>query len=339
MNRNKIKLIKVGAFVGAALIIFVVFIFSLGGDQTFSGKARYVIKFESTTGLYEGDPVLLTGVEVGTVDKIRFSDSLDEVKILVEISVDKNVAKRIRQDSRAKISSASIVYGKIVALTSGSSAYPQIPEGGTIEVEGGMGLSAMVDTTSMVIEDLRSIVGKIDRGDGLLGLMLNEPMGMKQTLNNLSDASKTMSCILDRIDKGEGALGDMVKDSSGFHQSLKDFTQAAKDLKEVADHLKGKETLLGKLINDKAYGDKVSKDLASTLHSLANITAKIDSGDGAAASFLNDNSVYEGLQHVVLGMEKSSMTKWMIQNRRKAGEKAELKEEERLRDESASDSE
>ena len=65
----------------------------------------------------------------------------------------------------------------------------------------------------------------------------------------------------------------------------------------------------------------MTNDLASTLSHLASITAKIDSGQGAVGQLINDPSIYHGLQDVVLGMEQSSMTRWLIQNRRKAGEK------------------
>lgn len=330
MKRSVSKQIRVGGFIVAALIVMILFVFTLGEDsRLLQGKNTYRAYFSSTAGLYEGDPVLLTGVEVGNVAEIGFAESLDEKRILVKLEVSKSVSDRIRADSRARIGSASIVYGKVVEVSMGSPDEPVIAPGDVIRTTETGAFGGIVDTTGRMLEDLRSVVAKIDRGEGLLATVLNEPLEIRKTLIHLSETTGKLSSILTRIEKGEGPLGGMVSDTSAFQRTLEDFRSATKDLKTVTENLSGKETVMGRMINDSEYGQDVTEDLKHTLHALANIAAKIDTGYGTAGQLINDPSVYEGLQNVILGMENSSITRWIIQGRRESGERKrrELEEE------------
>ena len=331
---NLKKQLRIGTFIVSALAVMIVFVFTLGGDTAlFEKKIKYHVYFKSTSGLYEGDPVLLTGVEVGNVSHIGFSEDPEEKRIYVELAVSESIQDRIRQDSRARIGSASIVYGKIVELTMGSNELPKILPGGELTANESGVFGDIVDTTNQVIKDLRSVVAKIDHGDGMLSVLLNEPLEIRKTVRNLSSATDRLSIILGRIENGEGPLGSLVSDSSNFDQTIQDLKSATTDLKTITANLKGSKSVMGRLINDAEYGKDITKNLQSTLRSLANISAKIDTGYGTAGQLVNDASVYEGLQNVILGMEKSSMTRWMIQGRRKAGEK-ERKKQQEINDES-----
>jgi phospholipid/cholesterol/gamma-HCH transport system substrate-binding protein len=322
MKRSVSKQIRVGGFIIAALAVMILFVFTLGDDsKLFESKSSYQVLFSSTGGLYEGDPVLLTGVEVGNVTHIGFAEGLDEKRILVKLEVSRSIADRIRADSRARIGSASIVYGKVVEISMGSPDQPVVPENGFIEINEKGAFGAIVDTTNQVLEDLRSVIAKIDRGDGLLSTVLNEPLEVRKTLFHLSTTTQKLSAILSRIEKGEGPLGEMVCDSSDFQQTLKDFRAATEDFKTITQSLSGKESVMGRMINDPKYGKEITDDLKTTLHALSNISVKIDTGYGTAGKLINDPSVYEGLQNVILGMENSSITRWMIDGRRKSGEK------------------
>lgn len=322
MAKRGMKELRVGIFIIVALIVIIGVVFFIGGDQTvMGGKVSYRILFDSTTGLYEGDPVLLTGVEVGNVSSVRFPDDLTIKKILVEIEVMKDVKNRIRKDTRAKVGSASLVYGKVVELTIGSPDQPELEPGSYIETISGGGYSAIVDSTNSVLSGMRRVLDKVDRGDGMIGMMLNEPMGMDQTLRHLSLATERVSVLLNRVEKGDGVLGAMVSDSVQFRHTLDELNLAVEDLKNITQNLNGQEGLMGRLINDKEYGKRVSDDLEKAIGSIANISMKVDTCGGTLGALVNDPELYMGLQDVVLGIQNSSISKWFIQNRRKAGEK------------------
>ncbi|HEX9933601.1 MAG TPA: MlaD family protein [bacterium] len=326
MNRNPSKEIRVGAFVAAALAVVILIVFMLGGQsRLFVRKATYRIQFRSTAGLFQGDPVLLTGVEVGNVTKIGFAKDLGEKKIVLDIAVDHNVADRIRKDTRARIGSASLIYGKVVELSMGSPDQPVVPEGEFIPAEEGMRYQSIVDTTGLMLEDARRILSKINRGDGALGLMLNRPMELPSTLHHLAVSTERLAALLDRVNRGQGPLGVMLTDSADFKKTLRDLQVSMNELRTVASRLNDSRTVMGKLIHDAEYGEEVMRDLRATARSLASITAKIDTGKGTLGWLINDPELYVGLQDVVVGAQNSKITKWMIQNRRKSGERERMR--------------
>jgi phospholipid/cholesterol/gamma-HCH transport system substrate-binding protein len=321
MKFHMTRELRVGSFILAAIAIILVVVFTIGGSQKlFGDRPSYRIQFGSTAGLYEGDPVLLTGVEVGNVSHIGFPEALDEKRIVVEIAVQKDASKRIRQDSRARIGSASIVYGKVVLLSMGSPERPPIPAGGFIPADESSSMNAIFDSTSLVIEGLSRVISKIDRGQGAIGTILNEPLELRKTLHNLSIASDRLVRILDRLDRGRGTLGALMSDSTAdFRKTVRDVQSAAADLRTVAANLKGEEGALGRLINDPDYMRGTLDDLRSAANSLARVSAKLDTGAGTLGLLINDPELYDGLRDVVIGTKKSTVAKWLIRNRRKAG--------------------
>lgn len=328
MKQKYLSEIKVGTVIVISLVIIIGFVFTLGGNgKFFSSKVQYKILFKSTTGLYEGDPVLLTGVEVGNVSKIGFPEDLNQKKIYVEITVEKTVSDRIREDTRASVGSASIVYGKVIELSIGSPEKPLIPNGGWIETVEKTSFNDVVDSTQQVMDGIQNVISKIDEGKGILGILLNEPMDLRETLHHLSVSTQNLSAILERLEKGKGAIGGLLSDSIEIKQTLNDLKTTVQDLKSISKSLKEEQSVLGRLINDEEYGKSVTQDLQKTLHALANITTKIDTGEGSVGLLINDPELYIGIQNVVLGAQKSKLTKWMIQNRRKAGEKERTREE------------
>ncbi len=325
--RRSLKELRVGGVIIVALSIMVGAVFFIGGKEAlFGGKVKYKILFDSTGGLYTGDPVLLAGVEVGNVTRLWFPEEIQRRNILVEISVLEEICPRIRKDTRARIAAASLVYGKVVELTMGSPEEPEIPEGGFIEVAEMTSYGAIVDSANLMVDDIRHILHKLNQGEGALGTLLNEPVEIRQTMHNLSVSTRNLSRLLDRVDQGESPLGLLFSDSVEFKQTLDDFKKATSDLAAMSENLKGKSTVAGKLINDPEYGDALMKDLRSAIHSLANVAAKIDTGKGTLGNLVNDPGIYYGLQDVVLGVQRNKIARWLIQNRRKAGEKERLKQ-------------
>ncbi len=335
-TKRRSKEFRVGIVILLALAIMISTVFFVGGQKKlFGGNVNYKILFEGTGGLYEGDPVLLTGVEVGNVVGLGFPESLDMKKIRVEIAVLKEVSSRIREDTRARIGSASLVYGKVVELSMGSVDAPLIPEGGFIEAEERTSYGAIVDSANLMVGEIRHVLSKFGRGDGMVGMLLNEPLELREILHNLSRSSRRLAGLMDRLDRGQSPLGVLLSDSVEFHQVVEDVKKTTADLGEVTYNLKGTKSVVGKLINDEAYGEALLGDLRSAIHSLSNIAAKIDTGKGTLGSLVNDNEIYYGLQDVVLGVQSNRVAKWFIQNRRKAGEKERLKqiEEEKKKNE------
>ena len=83
-NNNK-KAVTVGVFIVLGLLIFIAGILTLGGQKkTFEKKVHIRALFDDVGGLQEGNNVWYSGVKVGTVKDISFTENS---KVEVEMSI------------------------------------------------------------------------------------------------------------------------------------------------------------------------------------------------------------------------------------------------------------
>ncbi|AFA75262.1 putative virulence factor, Mce family protein [Gordonia polyisoprenivorans VH2] len=92
-------------------------------------NTRLTAYFATTTGLYNGDPVRVLGVNVGHVTSI--TPRSGDVK--VEMDVDRSV--KIPADARAVVVAQSLVSGRFIQLTPVYSSGPQMTDGTDIPME------------------------------------------------------------------------------------------------------------------------------------------------------------------------------------------------------------
>ena len=119
----KIGLVSIVAIVLAATLIFL-----LSGQGGFFWQ-RYSIKtvFTNVAGLGSGAPVRVAGLEVGTVEEVRFVG--DKVEILMQVN--KEQQPRITNTSIATLGSVSLLGEAAVDITPSSKGTP-VPEWGYV---------------------------------------------------------------------------------------------------------------------------------------------------------------------------------------------------------------
>src|SRR4051812_26467710 len=95
---------RVGALVLAGLVMAAAAVFILGRQEhIWERKLAYEMRFARTNGLQTGAPVSLSGVPIGSVDRLRFASDPTTNDILVGVRVDADVATRIRTDTKGTI--------------------------------------------------------------------------------------------------------------------------------------------------------------------------------------------------------------------------------------------
>ena len=148
--------LRVGAFILAALTIFVGLVYFLGGQAgLFERQYRLVAGFTQIGGLSEGATVRLAGVPVGRVTAIRLPES-GAAKVRVELTLVRRIQSRVRADSVARIETLGLLGDKIVEVTLGSPAAPVLADGAEL------GTEEPLDTTQLAkqgTELLRNMIG------------------------------------------------------------------------------------------------------------------------------------------------------------------------------------
>ncbi|HEX2642437.1 MAG TPA: MlaD family protein, partial [Thermoanaerobaculia bacterium] len=371
---------RVGLVILAALVVLAAGIFLIGDkNNLFSKKHRYFVEFNSVSGLKPGSPVQLDGVDVGTIEEVNLPRDPNRKQIQVWISVDRRYAERIRgpvliegrlpplgrnaPPSQARIKTLGLLGDKFIELSSGAAEFPLIPTDGQIPAAQPTNVDALLasgeDVMDNVVEisaSLSDILGRMERGEGLLGeLTSNSPSG-ERLKNSLIGTSETLQRIANKIETGDGPLPRLLNDramadqltqsldrlngllasaqtgpgllpgllndpatKAQFDQTLASLNQVARDLQGFTADLEKSDALLPKLVKDEEYGREITDEIRDIVNRLDTISVRLTEGKGTAAKLINDPQVYEAVNDILIGVNESRFLRWLIRNRQNAG--------------------
>lgn len=364
MPRETTNLARVGALVLAALAVLAVGIFTIGEkNNLWSRKNDYFARFPSVSGLAEGNHVQLNGVKVGRIESIVLPVDFNESLIKVEFSVARRYGNRVRADSTAEIKTVGLLGDKYIEISSGSPAAEVTPSGAEIKAAVSQSMDTLMksgeDVMANVTEisaSLRVILDRMQKGEGLLGQLVSDPVTGQKISDRLLDTLASIQHVAERIETGEGALPRLITDrtiAAQLAQSMERFASILQqvetgdgalpsllydastrdDLKETVASLKTTSAnlaefsreirdakgLLPRLLYDEKFGEEVSQRLETTLARVDRLTAELESGDGTAAKLIHDPEIYQAIDDILVGVNESRLLRWLIRNRQKAG--------------------
>lgn len=281
---------KVGLLLAIAGVILVLAVFLIG-DQEGVWKSKYDLRihYDAVHGLLPGAPVRLAGLRVGSVKSIEFSEDFPG-KLEVIVSVDESVKKKIRTDSEALIGSLGLLGDKTIEVTVGSPDSPMLEEDEIIRAGKVASIEAIIASSGDMVQNIREasvqikeIMEKINRGDGSLGMFVNDP-NIYFDLDKLLILTKNLS---QQIQHGRGSFAKFLSDSTFYIEMTKFFANTSSLIDTIAN---GEGTLPMLLKNPEPY-----QNLESILADWQEITNKIRSGEGSAGKMLADDSLYINL--------------------------------------------
>jgi phospholipid/cholesterol/gamma-HCH transport system substrate-binding protein len=209
-KNNKIKL---GVFISATFILFIVGIYFIGQRQKlFSTTFQVSGIFKDIGGLQVGNNVRFSGINVGIVDGIQqITDSTVQVDMLIV----EDTRKFIKKSAIAVIGSDGLMGSKLVTLLSGTTGEEIIMDNDTI---------ATAQSVSM---------------DEILS-------SLKVTTNNAALITTDLSIVMQSIREGKGTIGKLLMDSvmaANVGSALFNIKQGAGGFKQNMDAA-GKSFLL-----------------------------------------------------------------------------------------------
>jgi phospholipid/cholesterol/gamma-HCH transport system substrate-binding protein len=367
--------VRVGLVILAALAVLAAGIFLIGNkNNLFSRKNHYYTEFQSVSGLKPGSPVQIDGVDVGTIEKVLLPQNPRHPLIQVWVKIDRAYAERLRgplpparpgkaPPSQARIQSLGLLGDKFIEINSGPPEYPVIPADGEIPAAQPTNVDALLasgeDVMGNLVEishSLSRILGRMDRGEGLLGeLTTDTPAGRRmrdslvatseslqraaaklesgqgplpRLLNDRAMADR-LATSLDRLEgllaqaqNGPGLLPGLLNDAAArarFDDALASLDKVARDLQAFTAELDKNGGLLPRLVNDEEYGRQVSEEVRRIVERLGEVADKLARGQGTAAKLIDDPQVYDAVKDILVGVNESRLLRWLIRNRQKAG--------------------
>ncbi len=300
---------KVGLFFLCALIVLGVMIELVEDWNPFSSKVHYKAYFQSIVGLNPGDPVRVAGVQVGKVDKI----SIDEGQVRVDFYVEEET--RIKKDALAEVRQTNLLGGLFLGIGFGTPESAFLSPGEAVPTRQGTSIDQMLSSFDRnqekilgqlgeildrgqrpiidAFSHLDSVLGKIDRGDGTLGKLVNDPA----LYRDLSNSVSRLNAIITRVEKGEGALGKVMTDERLYT----DLSAAVTQLRSLTTQLESGEGTLGKLLTE----DDLYDETRQTLARIDNIARKIDEGQGTVGKLINEDKLYVDANTTLKKVEKA----------------------------------
>ena len=299
LDRNRkltVSKFKAGWIVSTALMIVFITIFFLGDiTNLFVPQTMLELKVRNVSGLRNGAPVWLLGVQIGSVKSIR----LRSEGPIVFLSVNKSELQYIHQNAHAVIRTMGLLGEMYLEIEPGTVDAGPIHPGSVIPGAAEIGFKQIMATSTQSIEKVHQFIQKLDEligeivgGKGTLGELIKNPalyQKVNQTLENLSS-------LLNEFREERGSLQLMVKDPSLYNRML----SAAASVEKFGQKLDKSSGTLGKLIKDPTLYDRLN----SSAERLAAILGKIDRGEGLAGKMVRSETFSKDLQEVLASLKE-----------------------------------
>ena len=287
---------RVGLFFVLGLALTWVTFVTLKGGNPFGEKGYHIIaSFENLKELKMGDEVKMAGVKIGSVESVRLDFARRDAEAVLAIDrgvqipgdatasivmagligtnyigVDMGTAQasplapgaQIRTKVTPDINSIMTELGGLGqklegAFNSFSSAINgDGKEGGGLFQKLDKVVTENSEKVSTTMTNLQEITTKLNKGEGTLGKLINDPSLHDQLVAAVGEIKATATSakgfvadaqgIIAQVKSGKGSLGALVYDET----AASDLKAAVANFRSVSDKLAKGEGTLGKLIND-----------------------------------------------------------------------------------------
>ncbi len=304
MEREGKQALSVGTFVLVALVALAISILSLTTDRgLFASEYRLQAPFENVQGLQAGAPVWLAGKNVGRVEEIRFTPGDDRSPVLATLAIDTAVQDFIRDDSVASIGTIGVLGDSYVELTVGSEAGAVLRDGAVIATltpvnmnQAMAKVTAAVDSFRELSENLNETVEQFADAEG----------GAK-----VAQAVEAVSESMIEIRDGDGLIHQLIYEDFGV-EGVKSLERTFVAMESVMREIAEGQGILHTLIYERPRDQDVVNQVLMAGSRLNSILGKIDQGEGTIGLLVNDPSLYEDLQTLLGGAQRSTLIRTMV---------------------------
>jgi phospholipid/cholesterol/gamma-HCH transport system substrate-binding protein len=296
MAKRAVNNIKLGVFVLAGIFFLVLLLYMIGKNENLFGKT-YVLKtrFENIQGLVPGNNVRFSGINAGTVKRVKIlSDTVIEVTMIIETKM----KKIIRKNAMVSIGTDGLVGNKVVNIAPSKQASPLAVEGDFLVSKKSVDTDDMLQTlfktnedVAVIAAELKTTVQRINNSSALWEILNDKslPQDLRLAVANIRSATgnagnmvDNLNAIVTDVKDGKGSLGILLRDSS-FSENLNDA-----------------------VLKIKLVGDETDKLVAEMSKVVAGINHDINHGNGTANALLKDSLLVNKLNVSLDNIQKGT---------------------------------
>jgi len=297
MNREPLNNIRLGIFVVSGALLLIVGLYFIGNNKNMFGSTfRLSTTFNDVNGLTEGNNVRYSGIDVGTIDRIKI---INDTIIFVEMIVDDDLLHFIRKNSIASIGSDGLMGNKLVNISAGSPESLFVIENDTLKSIKGINTEEMLRTLeftnqniAFVSGDLKQITENITKSRGTLYTVLMDTTlaeNFKETLANIENVSINLSTMTDKLNSlvdearhGKGLAAKFVSDTviaNDLKMSIKKIKEGSERFSAITLEINKFSTELnnGKgCVSTLVYDTAMANDLKESISNINSASKKLD---------------------------------------------------------------
>lgn len=286
--------VKIGFFLGGAILILAIFIFIVGDLSVFLRKPGYGLftAFDSASGLETRAAVRMAGVKIGFVKDIKLVGRRAQVgmSILPRYKVPKG--------SRATLASLGLIGERYIEITPGEGA-SVIPAGEMVESAPSVSFDQLGSLLLSVAEDIKEVGRSIREMTGE-----QSRTSLQNVLGNLDAFSRDLDGFMnENRDNLESGIRHASQAAREFEQRVKDVSQSIDEtvvlLKNIAQE--NRETVKFNLEKIKELLTRLEESLRRLSESLD----KINKGQGTLGKLINDPGLYEEAEETLNSVKKT----------------------------------
>ena len=304
MATKKEKTLRVGLLVAASLTVLMLFIFFIGAEQQiFARKNEYEVRLENVSGLAQGNPVRMSGVTVGAIKDIRLPRDPQQRDVHISLMIDRKYEDRVRGDSRARLKRLGLLTGdSFIEVTPGTPRFPVLEPGSMIPAQKQTNVDQLISSGEDLVDNLvqisyslKNILGRVDRGEGLLGELTTAPETQQRITDTLLTTLNKTNAALAHMESGKGVMGRLIYDDAYAAQLTASIASAARSLQSVTGNVQRSfesgDGMLPALLSDpegKRRVNELLENLRVTTTNLGTFTTSLSEGQGLVPRLMND---------------------------------------------------
>ena len=276
------------AIIGLAILATLVIL--LTGGSLFRAKAVLYLYVPDGTGLAQGSPVRVDGIQVGKVDSVALSSSSEPNRVVrVTMIVDQSNLGSITLDSTAQPAADTLVGDKFIQITSGKSPN-RVRPGAEIAFKGSGDLMTSLDLSQFRrnLDQMDVILTDIENGRNELGKFVMTDSMYRDLLHRVAELESGIRAAANTT----SAVGRELYTDALYVQVADPIARIDKTLAR----LQAGEGSVGQLLHDTGQYDQAQSQLASLRKSIAGVRA---------SEFFASAAAYEGWGAGVSGLIRS----------------------------------
>ncbi len=320
---------RVGLFTLVGIAVLGGLVLLYGEEPTWIMTTRYDLRIlvDNPSGIGEGTPTFMQGVQVGRVSKIEFQNPEMPSKgaaVIVGISDEYDIP----EGSTATIHPSFGFDKGAINIHPPPGTIKALPRKSSIPGEMKGALESIVPEEYITnlgdaVEQIKNMVNDVGRLAGKVSVVSDDLHDLLQTRRKEDvddpeqDVSANLSTAIERIDELARLMGQMIGEKGDLRAMTANLRQTSQDLRDWSAKLDGRtEQLVTRADEVAAKFVDTLGDMSQILDHVHTAMSAINEGEGAIGQLIHDRKLYEEIVDTVMELklmiaDLRELTVWM----------------------------